>query len=41
MLIILRSIIRLATIFGGLQLIGQCGSPFLPGEMALLGELDS
>src|SRR5262252_4689691 len=40
MLIVMRSIIRLPAIFGGLELIGQCGGPFLPREVPVFGELD-
>src|SRR5207248_2074063 len=40
-LIVMRSIIRLARTFAGLQLVSQRGGPFLPREMTLLGEFDS
>ena len=40
MLVVVRAIIRLTAIIGGLQLIGQRSGPFLPGEMAVLGEFD-
>src|ERR1700682_3535658 len=40
MLVIMIAIVRLASIFRGLQFGGQRPRPFLPGEVALLRELD-
>ena len=39
MLIIMSAVIGFAAIVGSLQLIGQRVSPFIPGEMPLLGKL--
>src|SRR6267143_122471 len=36
--IIMRAIVGFAAIGGGLEFTGEGGRPFLPGEMALLGE---
>jgi len=40
-MVIVRAIIRFATVGGSLYFFRQCGRPFLPSEVALLGELDS
>ena len=40
MFVVTRAVVGLAAIGGGLEFIGECCRPFLPGEMPLLGELD-
>ena len=36
MLVIVGAIVWLAALDGVLEFVGKCGSPFLPGEVALL-----
>src|SRR5947209_8663376 len=39
MLVVMGTVVRLSTIGRGLQFLGKCRCPFLPREVALLGEL--
>src|SRR5260370_17239409 len=39
MVVVVGAIVGFAAVGGGFEFGGECGGPFLPGEMALLGEL--
>ncbi len=36
--VIVGTVVGFATIGGGLEFVGECGGPFFPCEMALLGK---
>jgi hypothetical protein len=40
MVIVMRAVVWLATSSGGLEFVGKCRRPLLPGEVPLLRELD-
>jgi len=38
--VVARAVVRFSTLRSSLQFFSEAGSPFLPGEMPLLGQLD-
>jgi hypothetical protein len=38
MVVVMRAIVGFAAVGGGFEFRGECGGPFRPGEMALLGK---
>src|SRR6187200_2417151 len=40
MFVVARAVVRFSTLRSSLQFFSEAGSPFLPGEMPLLGQLD-